>query len=996
MIKRDQKGITMVSLVVTIIVLLILAGVSIYFITGDNGIIKNAKKARNETYQEMVNEEVEQIVAEYEISNTGETLEEFLKKKVPERLDEVTRIDDDKIEVKKDGYSVILDAKSEASNNKVKINASSYTGIYDGNEHATITSITTEPSDAKIEYSTDGTNYSETIPTITNASTVSVTIRASKDGYEAGKIIKTAIVNKAEGRLTLSDTKGTYTYLTSGTFTVSDNTGAISATSNNTNIATVSVEGNTITVQPGATSGKVTITVTSAETENYTAKSATYEATVNNVTISLNATPYTGTYDGKAHNALTNVTVTPNDAKIEYSTDEKTYTTTMPTITNASSVTITIRASKEGYTTATIKQTAKVNKADWSITLSETSGTLTYPQATSFTVSGNVGVLSVASSNTNIATANITENSVDIQSGTTEGQAKITVTSGETDNYNAASAIYTVDVKNGEISLSAVPYTGTYDGEAHEALTNVKVEPSDSKLEYSIDGLNYIDTIPTVTNATTLNVTIKATKAGYGMQSITETVKINKADGAITLSETSGAYTYPTVGTFKVSDNTGVLSATSSNSNIATATAVGNIVTVKPGTTAGKATITVTSTESINYTAKSATYEATVENGTIKLIVTPYDGAYNGETHDAIKSVVVSPIDATVEYSTDGKNFTTTKPTIKEVSTVTVTVKASKEGYKTEIATETINVKELIDAIKIGDYVNYTYDDADPYSIDNSISGALLSQSIIQSKLLKWRILKIDRTNNTIDLIGDPTVQELELGGASGYNNGVFLLNDICEKLYSNSSLNVKARSINLKDVEGFMTSQGVANRNAYVHTWQSDNSSTVYTYKYGQTDTTKLPLRRYYPKLYASEIGAGINTTAVSQPDISKGNDPYNESSSIYTSGTTETDLQAGSVGLTVSNTNYIIPVDDTNFGDVSAILANDTTYWIAARATLTDPNIAGFGIRYINTNTDGAFLYSSNRLKLTPKHPFRPYVTLKLDTLSGTKNLLGQWELK
>lgn len=826
--KRDQKGITMVSLVVTIIVLLILAGVSIYFILGDNGIIKNAEKAKNETYQEMVNEEVEQIVAEYEISNTGETLEEFLKKKVPEKIDEVKRIDDDKIEVKKDGYSVILDAKSESSNNKVKINASSYTGIYDGNEHATITSITTEPNDAKIEYSTDGTNYNETIPTITNASTVSVTIRASK----------------------------------------------------------------------------------------------------------------------------------------------------------------------EGYTTATIRQTAKVNKADWSITLSETSGTLTYPQTTSFTVSGNVGVLSVASSNTNIATANITENSVKVQAGTTEGQAEITVTSGETDNYNATSAIYTVDVKNGKITLSAVPYTGTYDGEAHEALTNVKVDPSDSKLEYSIDGLNYIDKIPTVTNATTLNVTIKATKAGYGMQSIKETVKINKADGAITLSETSGAYTYPTVGTFKVSDNTGVLSVTSSNSNIATATAVGNIVTVKPGTTAGKATITVTSTESINYTAKSATYEATVENGTIKLTVTPYDGAYDGKTHDAIKSVVVSPIDATVEYSTDGKNFTTTKPTIKEVSTVTVTVKATKEGYKTEIVTETINVKELIDAIKIGDYVNYTYDDADPYSIDSSVSGALISQSIIQSKLLKWRILKIDRTNNTIDLLGDPTVQQLELSGAQGCNNGVFLLNDICKKQYSNTKLNVQARSINLKDIEDLMTNEGKNSRNSskYVHT----NKETNETYEcyYGEKDTYTNTLRRYYPKIYTNHQGVGINTTTVTAMDKTK-SDPYDESASIYTEATTDETGKAGIAGLTIVSTAYGLPINSTNY-NASEVLSNNTQYWVAARIMGNGGTIGGFGIRWADTEMNGTLLLISDRIKLSCKDSIRPYVTLKLDTLSGTKNLLGQWKLK
>ena len=44
---KGQKGITLVALVVTIIVLIILAGISISLILGDNGIITKAKEARN-------------------------------------------------------------------------------------------------------------------------------------------------------------------------------------------------------------------------------------------------------------------------------------------------------------------------------------------------------------------------------------------------------------------------------------------------------------------------------------------------------------------------------------------------------------------------------------------------------------------------------------------------------------------------------------------------------------------------------------------------------------------------------------------------------------------------------------------------------------------------------------------------------------------------------------------------------------------------------------
>ena len=44
-----NKGITIIALVITIIVLLILAGVSITMLTGENGILKKAKEAQEKT-----------------------------------------------------------------------------------------------------------------------------------------------------------------------------------------------------------------------------------------------------------------------------------------------------------------------------------------------------------------------------------------------------------------------------------------------------------------------------------------------------------------------------------------------------------------------------------------------------------------------------------------------------------------------------------------------------------------------------------------------------------------------------------------------------------------------------------------------------------------------------------------------------------------------------------------------------------------------------------
>ena len=51
MFKRNEKGITLIALVITIIVLLILAGVSIAMLTGGNGLLTKSVQARVDSYR---------------------------------------------------------------------------------------------------------------------------------------------------------------------------------------------------------------------------------------------------------------------------------------------------------------------------------------------------------------------------------------------------------------------------------------------------------------------------------------------------------------------------------------------------------------------------------------------------------------------------------------------------------------------------------------------------------------------------------------------------------------------------------------------------------------------------------------------------------------------------------------------------------------------------------------------------------------------------------
>ena len=85
---KDKKGITLIALVVTIIVLLILAGISIMMLTGQNGILNRAGEAKEKTGVAQIDENVKLAVADALTKGTGsitrDNLEEALNKYVGE------------------------------------------------------------------------------------------------------------------------------------------------------------------------------------------------------------------------------------------------------------------------------------------------------------------------------------------------------------------------------------------------------------------------------------------------------------------------------------------------------------------------------------------------------------------------------------------------------------------------------------------------------------------------------------------------------------------------------------------------------------------------------------------------------------------------------------------------------------------------------------------------------------------------------------------------
>ena len=88
---KKQNAITVIALVITIIVLLILAGITIATLTGENGILKKASEAEIETRAASVEErknlwKTEKQTGNYLENSTAQTLNELLDELENENL----------------------------------------------------------------------------------------------------------------------------------------------------------------------------------------------------------------------------------------------------------------------------------------------------------------------------------------------------------------------------------------------------------------------------------------------------------------------------------------------------------------------------------------------------------------------------------------------------------------------------------------------------------------------------------------------------------------------------------------------------------------------------------------------------------------------------------------------------------------------------------------------------------------------------------------------
>ena len=469
----------------------------------------------------------------------------------------------------------------------------------------------------------------------TDADTYTQTCTANSGYKFATACSVTWKIVRASAGLKLDPTSGDLIYETNGTSTITTNSdGALSCTSSNENIAKCTINGKTLTIIPQkntADNKTATITVSQGETKNYLSGSKTYSATVNRKTLTCPNSPRAQTYDGNTKESGITCPQGSTAGGTTSATNANTYTQTC--------------TANSGYKFATAcSVTWEIKKAQPTISLNPTSGTLTYgTNGTSTITTNSDGTLSCKSSDESVATCSVSGKTLTIipQKNKADGKtATITVNQGVGTNYLAGSTTYSATVNRKTLTCPSSPSAKTYDGNIKES--GITCPQGSTAGETT-----------SATNANTYTQTCTANSGYKFATACSVTWEIKKAQPTISLNPTSGTLTYGTNGTSTITTNSdGTLSCKSSDESVATCSVSGKTLTIIPqkNKADGKtATITVNQGVGTNYLAGSTTYSATVNRKTLTCPSSPSNKEYTG---NEINSGITCPTGSTADETT--------------------------------------------------------------------------------------------------------------------------------------------------------------------------------------------------------------------------------------------------------------------------------------------------------------------------------------------------------
>ncbi len=371
------------------------------------------------------------------------------------------------------------------------INDSSYISTYNAQSH---TSSINWPiaqsanwageviSGLTYQYSVNGGAFSSAKPDLVDAGNYTITVKASAPLYIETTTTVNVLINKAP--LTISpDVLSSYKYggisridyslpavnQANGPKSQADES-ALNSVIAATNplfdaIDNGNVAANLSTALPGSytvqiNSGALAALQSNVAFRNYdlNATGGSFEITAL-TGLTVNAKALNTIYDAKYHNAVSDITASVTNVKIEYSLDGAAFTSRVPQVKDAGSYTVEIRASAPGYNDATIKLTAVVEKRDATLNI------LSYNKL--------VGASdpSFSASFTGLQGSDNIAYTLSRASGEVLGSYTITANVAKDNNYN-------VKVNNGVLTITILPVTPTNPGTTTDPGTTSPTVPT--------------------------------------------------------------------------------------------------------------------------------------------------------------------------------------------------------------------------------------------------------------------------------------------------------------------------------------------------------------------------------------------------------------------------------------------------------------------------------------------------------------------------------------
>ena len=438
----------------------------------------------------------------------------------------------------------------------------------------------------------------------------------------------------------------------------------------------------TLSRDPGEDVGSYTITPTGAENQgNYhvTFVPGTLTITASD-SLTVSGTDYTGTYDANAHGDAATASVTEGTT-IEYQVNGGEWTTEVPKITNVGTVTVKVRATNPNYETAEDTYTLTVTPAEVTVTADNKTKVYGDPDpALTATVAGVLDGAEIRYDLYRVPGEDVGSYAITLIGAVNQG------------NYHVTFVPGTLTVtKNGALTVNGKNYTGVYDGASHGDAATANITDG-TTISYSVDdGATWTTTVPTIKDAGTVKVTVKAENDNYETATASYTLTVSAREIELTADSDSKAYngTPLTKNSYTVSngsfvDGEGLASVTVEGSQTNVGSSDNTITghTLTPATLAKNYTIT--------YVKGTLTVTA---SGTLTVTGKNYTGIYDGASHG--EAATASVPDAKIEYSTNGgATWTTEFPTIKDVGTMTVTARATNPNYVTAEKTYTLTVNK--------------------------------------------------------------------------------------------------------------------------------------------------------------------------------------------------------------------------------------------------------------------------------------------------------------